>query len=151
MRSLRQLHRLEFRNDEAFLAYLRKSIRHRIVDEIRKARRRPVLVPTGRLESVSLGVSPLERVIARSQAQRYRDLLARLRDRDRQLIVLRVEQGLSYADIAAHLGMRTESAARMAIKRAILRLEAKMKRERRSETTRLKRNEGGPAKAGHYA
>jgi RNA polymerase sigma-70 factor (ECF subfamily) len=129
MRSLRQLNRFEFRHDEAFLAYLRKSIRHRIVDEIRRAHRRPALIALGTRESIDRGVSPLERLIAKSRMRRYRDQLATLSDRDRRLIVLRVEQGLSYADVAARLGMRTESAARMAITRAIHRLGAKMKRQ----------------------
>ena len=129
MRSLRQLDRFEFRHDEAFLAYLRKSIRHRIVDEIRRAHRRPALVALGTRESIDRGASPLERLIAKSRLQRYRDRLAALSSRDRRLIVLRVEQGLSYADVAARLGMRTESAARMAITRAIHRLGAKKKRQ----------------------
>jgi RNA polymerase sigma-70 factor, ECF subfamily len=142
MRSLRQLHRFEFRHDEALLAYLRKSIRHRIVDEIRRAKRRPALVPMGTLEAVDLAASPLERVVARSQTMRYRDSLARLSDRDRRLIVLRVEQGLSYADIAGHLGMRSESAARMGIKRAIQRLGAKMDcGDRRSSSCSAYRSE----------
>lgn len=128
IRGIRHRHRFEFRHDGAFLAYLRKSIRHRIVDEIRRARRRPVLVSMGPHESVDRGVSPLGRLIARSHARRYRQLLGRLSDRDRRLIVLRVEQGLSYAEIAGHLGMRTESAARMAIRRAIDRLGAKVNR-----------------------
>jgi RNA polymerase sigma factor (sigma-70 family) len=131
MKSIRHLHRFEFRHDEAFLAYLRKSIRHRIVDEIRRAKRRPRLVALGMYESADQGLSPLERVIARSQAKRYRDALASLREHDRRLIVLRVEYGLSYEDIAGHLGLRTESAARMALRRAIDRLGANVNRERR--------------------
>jgi RNA polymerase sigma factor (sigma-70 family) len=129
MRSLRQLHRFEFRHDGAFLAYLRKSIRHRIVDEIRRAHRRPALISLDRLESIDRGLSPLERLIAKSRMRRYRDRLATLSVRDRRLIVLRVERGLSYADVAARLGLRTESAARMAITRAIHRLGAKMRRQ----------------------
>ena len=65
MKSLRQLHRFEFRHDGAFLAYLRKSIRHRIVDEIRRAHRRPALISLSGLESIDWAVSPLERLIAK--------------------------------------------------------------------------------------
>lgn len=128
MKGIRQLHRFEFRHDEAFMAYLRTSIRHRIVDEIRRARRRPVVVPLDNHESVDLSVSPLERLLARSRAQRYRSALADLGDRDRRLIVLRVEHGLSYLDIATRLGMRTESSVRMAVKRALQRLGARVNR-----------------------
>jgi len=128
LKSFRRLERFEFRHDAAFLAYLRKSIRHRILDEIRRGLRRPMLVSIEDHDSVDLGVSPLDRLIARSHARRYRDQLAKLSDRDRRLIILRLEHGLSYADVAEHLGMRTESAARMAIKRAMQRLGAKMNR-----------------------
>ena len=44
---IRQLHRLEFRHEHAFLSYLLTSIRHRIVDEIRRTRRQPALVKVG--------------------------------------------------------------------------------------------------------
>jgi RNA polymerase sigma-70 factor, ECF subfamily len=125
LKSFRRLQRFEFRHDAAFLAYLRKSIRHRILDEIRRGQRRPMLVSIDDHDSVDVGLSPLERLIARSHARRYRDQLATLSDRDRRLIVLRLEHGLSYADVAEHLGMRTKSAARMAIKRALQRLGAK--------------------------
>lgn len=137
MKSLRQLHRFEFRHDGAFLAYLRKSILHRIVDEIRRAHRRPALISLSRLESIDRAVSPLERLIAKSHMRRYKDQLAKLSDRDRRLIVLRMEQGLSYADVAARLGMRTESAARMAITRAIRRLGAKANGQDRRRMLRV--------------
>jgi hypothetical protein len=41
---------------------------------------------------------------------------------------LRIEHGLSYSDVAEHLGMCSASAARMAITRAIRRLGLTMKR-----------------------
>ena len=44
---IRQLHHLEFRHEHAFLSYLLTSIRHRIVDEIRRIRRQPALVLVG--------------------------------------------------------------------------------------------------------
>ena len=151
MRSLRQLDRFEFRHDEAFLAYLRKSIRHRIIDEIRRAHRRPALVALGTRESIDRGVSPLERLIAKSRMRHYRDQLATLRVRDRRLIVLRVEQGLSYADVATRLGMRTETAARMAITRAIHRLGAKTKRQVRLKPDTTMAGRPKPATASRSA
>ena len=52
--------------------------------------------------------------------------LARLADRDRQLIVLRVVWGLPCRDVAARLSMRTEAAVHMAVKRALRRLEIRL-------------------------
>ena len=45
----------------------------------------------------------------------------------RDLIVARVEMGLSYEEIAEELGKPTGNAARMAIARALLRLAAELK------------------------
>jgi DNA-directed RNA polymerase specialized sigma24 family protein len=98
------------------------SIRHRIVDEIRRTRRQPALVLVGNW-NVDPSVSPLQRLITRENLRRYAKALACLADRDRQLIVLRLVQGLSCLDVADRLGMRSEAAVHMAVKRALRRLE----------------------------
>lgn len=126
MRGMRHVERFEFRHEGALVAYLRASIRHRIVDEIRKAKRRPMLVPLEGYETFDRGVSPLDRLISRSQAQRYKHALAGLSVRDRRLIELRVEYGLSYAEIAVRLRMCSESSVRMAVRRALSRLGARV-------------------------
>jgi RNA polymerase sigma factor (sigma-70 family) len=119
---IRQLHRLEFRHEHAFLSYLLTSIRHRIVDEIRRTRRQPALVLVGNW-NVDPSVSPLQRLITRENVRRYAKALACLADRDRQLIVLRLVRGLSCLDVADRLGMRSEAAVHMAVRRALQRLE----------------------------
>ena len=146
MKGMRNVDRFEFRHEEAFMAYLRASIRHRIVDEIRKMKRRPVLVPLDGYESLDRGVSPLERLIARSQARRYRRALANLCVRDRELIALRVEQELSYEAIAVRLGMRSVASVRMAVRRALCRLDARVNRSKPAASELC-----GPVEAGHYA
>jgi RNA polymerase sigma factor (sigma-70 family) len=124
---IRQLHRLELRHEHAFLCYLRTSIRHRIVDEIRRTRRQPTLVLHDYGDwNVDLSVSPLQRLITRENLRRYAKALARLADRDRQLIVLRVVRGLSCLEVAVQLGMRSEAAVHMAVKRALRRLEKRL-------------------------
>jgi len=125
---IRQLHRLELRHEQAFLSYLLTSIRHRIVDEIRRTRRHPALVPHDNWDwNVDPGVSPLQRLITRENLRRYAKALACLADRDRQLIVLRVVRGLSCLDVAVRLGMPSEAAVQMAAKRALRRLEKSLK------------------------
>ena len=123
---IRQLHRLEFRHEHAFLSYLLTSIRHRIVDEIRRTRRQPALVLVGNW-NVDPSVSPLQRLITRENLRRYAKALACLADRDRQLIVLRLVRGLSCLDVADRLGMRSEAAVHMAVRRALQRLEKSLK------------------------
>ena len=119
---IRQLHRLELRHEQAFLSYLLTSIRHRIVDEIRRTRRQPALVLVDDW-NVDPAVSPLQRLITRQNLRRYGKALARLTDHDRQLIVLRLVRGLSCLDVANRLGMPSEAAVHMAVKRALQRLE----------------------------
>ena len=85
------LDRFECRHRGAFLAYLRTSIRHRIVDELRKASRRRAAGPCS--EPVDGARSPLQRIIDQQNVERYAMALARLGARDRQLIMLRVGGG----------------------------------------------------------
>jgi RNA polymerase sigma-70 factor (ECF subfamily) len=122
---IRQLHRLEFRHEHAFLSYLLTSIRHRIVDEIRRTRRQPALLLVGDW-NVDPSVSPLQQLITRENLRRYARALVCLTDRDRQLIVLRMVRGLSCRDVADRLGMRSEAAVHMAAKRALQRLETSL-------------------------
>jgi RNA polymerase sigma factor (sigma-70 family) len=124
---IKHLDRFEFRHQQAFFAYLLTSIRHRIVDEVRRTSCRPVFVPLLEREVVDPTVSPLQRVIARENMERYGKAVALLGKRDRQLIALRLDEGLSYRDIAARLGVRTEMAVRMAIKRALHRLQSRLR------------------------
>jgi RNA polymerase sigma-70 factor, ECF subfamily len=124
LNGLRQLPRLELPHEQAFLSYLLTSIRHRIVDEVRRTRRQPAFVPDDDGNwSVDSGVSPLQRLITRESLRRYSQALACLADRDRQLIVLRLVRGLSSSDVAVRLGMPSEAAVRMGVKRALRRLE----------------------------
>jgi RNA polymerase sigma factor (sigma-70 family) len=121
---LRRLPRLELPHEQAFLSYLLTSIRHRIVDEVRRKRRQPafVLDDDGNW-SVDRGVSPLQRLITRESLRPYAQALACLADRDRQLVVLRLVRGLSCLEVAVQLDMPSAAAVRMAVRRALRRLE----------------------------
>ena len=125
---LRQLPRLELSHEQAFLSYLLTSIRHRIVDEVRKKRHQPafVLDEGGGDWSDGGGVSPLQRLITRESLRPYAQALASLSDRDRRLIVLRLVRGLSCADVAIRLGLPSDAAVRMAVKRALGRLRERL-------------------------
>jgi RNA polymerase sigma-70 factor (ECF subfamily) len=125
---LRQLPRLEFHHEQAFLAYLRTSIRHRIVDEVRRKRHQPYALEDDGDGYTDHGVSPLQRLITRESLRRYARALACLDDRDRQLIVLRLVRGLSCADIAVRLGMPSDAAVRMGVGRALGRLKKHLNR-----------------------
>jgi RNA polymerase sigma-70 factor (ECF subfamily) len=126
---VQRLHAFEPRHDGAFQAYLRQALLNRVRDEIRRAQRRGVADP---LDSgkTSPDPSPLEEAIGQEALERYEAALARLRPDDREAIVVRIEMGLPYADVAEALGKPTIAAAHMAVSRALVRLAREMSHER---------------------
>lgn len=126
VKTIKRLRHFDCRNRGALLAYLRRSVLNRIVDETRKYARR-VAVPFAPDDCPDRMPSPLEHVLGKEEVERYRAALGRLKPRDRQLIVLRVQQRLSYGDLAKRLGMASADAARIASKRAVWRFAAALK------------------------
>jgi RNA polymerase sigma-70 factor, ECF subfamily len=66
--------------------------------------------------------TPLEEAIGHESTRRYRLALERLAPDEQELIVGRIELGYSYDQLALASGRATPDAARMAVKRALLRL-----------------------------
>ncbi len=66
--------------------------------------------------------SPSGRVIREERARILRDNLARLKERDRQILTMRIDDGLSYSEIASRLGINV-STATSAYSRALQRLK----------------------------
>lgn len=117
----------EPRGDGALRAYLRQAVENRIRDELRRVARRPAVdnldadtqVPGG-------GPSPLDRAIDDQTWARYLSALKRLTPRERRLVVGRAELGYSFAQLAYIDGRASPDAARMALKRALVRLASEM-------------------------
>jgi RNA polymerase sigma-70 factor (ECF subfamily) len=106
-------------------AYLRQVLQHRIVDELRRAKRQPAraeLQPT----VADPAASPLQKTVGREAADRYEAALGRLRDVEREAVIARVELGFNYKDIAEALGTPSPDAARMTVVRALVRLSQEM-------------------------
>jgi RNA polymerase sigma-70 factor (ECF subfamily) len=101
-------------------AYLQQAIRNRICDAVRRSGRHPIVGIEG-VELVSKQ-SPLEDAIGEENASRYREALARLEADEQELIVGRIELGYGYEQLALATGRPSPDAARMAVKRALLRL-----------------------------
>jgi RNA polymerase sigma-70 factor (ECF subfamily) len=99
-------------------AYLRQALQHRIVDELRRAKRQPTVADPA--------ASPLQETIGREAADRYEAALGRLRDAEREAVIARVELGFDYKDIAEALGKPSPDAARMTVVRALVRLSQEM-------------------------
>ena len=111
----------------ALQAYLRQAVMNRIRDEIRRKARRPTQVELEETE-VDKARSPLEEAVGMEEIERYESALARLRPEEREAIILRVELGYTYEELAHLLGKPTSGAAHKATKRALVRLAEEMAR-----------------------
>ena len=111
----------------ALQAYLRQAVMNRIRDEIRRKARRPARVELEENE-VDRARSPLEEAVGMEEIERYENALARLRPEEREAIILRVELGYTYEEVARLLGKPTSGAAHKATKRALVRLAEEMAR-----------------------
>jgi RNA polymerase sigma-70 factor, ECF subfamily len=125
LQTFRNIDGFEHRGEGALQAYLRQAVMNRIRDELRKVPTRPASVELG-VDLPGDAVSPLEAAIGAETVDRYEAALARLRPDDRELIVARVELGLTYSEIAAATAKPSANAARMAVARAVVRLAEEM-------------------------
>lgn len=121
LHTLQRLDAFEPRHVGAMQAYLRRSVINRIRDEIRRIVRHPAAVALPE-DHPGDDTSPLELAIQNESYGRYRDALARLAPRDREMVVARLEVQWSHGEIAQHFGMPSVDAARMAVTRALKRL-----------------------------
>lgn len=110
-----------------FASFVYGIASHKVADAVRSATRSAV--PTEDLpDGPDDGPGPEEMAVAYTEAQRARDLLARLPGHLRELLVLRVVTGLSAEETGSLLGM-SAGAVRVAQHRALARLRAIALRE----------------------
>lgn len=117
----RHLHNIEPRHRDAIGSYLRQTIRNSIRDEIRRGER----VEVGGLPLTDAGDRhplPDAETQHREATARYRAAIARLEAGDQELIVGRLELGFSYDQLALATRRPSPDAARVAVRRALLRL-----------------------------
>ena len=125
MRALGGIDRFESRGEGAFLAYLRQILLNAIRDEIRRTTRRPAHDAVDR-DLPDPSPSAVERTIGKQTLERYEEALATLEERQREAVLLRVEFGYSYAQIAEAIGCPSANAARMVVSRALARMADRM-------------------------
>ena len=125
VRAFGRLDTFEPRQRQALRSYLRRAVRNRITDEVRRQERvgPPEAVDPDALPS---NASPLSEAVASETRRRYMDALARLSPADREAVVARLELNYSYKQIALMTGRETPDAARMAVKRVLLRIAEDM-------------------------
>lgn len=129
LRALDHVDGFEARREGAFLAYLRRILLNAVRDEIRRSARRP----TQDVESAELPApdpSLLEQQIGRDTLEAYEAALTRLTEAQREAVIMRLEFGYSYPQVADAMGRTTPNAARMLVARAIVQLAEEMDEHR---------------------
>jgi RNA polymerase sigma factor (sigma-70 family) len=128
VRTVGHMNSFEPQHDGALQSYLRQAVLHRIRDEIRRKHREPdreAMDDNARAASPS----PEDEAAAVELFEAYEAALQRLREDDREAIVLRVDFEVPYREIARIMGKPSEEAAQMAVSRALVRLAREMGRK----------------------
>lgn len=126
---LRNLGQLDTADPQALARYLAIAIRNRIADEVRRASHGEV---ANRItDPADPRASPLEEAIDSESHRQYRAALLSLAADDQALLVGRIEMGLSFEELALVTKRASPDAARVATRRAALRLARAMGRSDR--------------------
>lgn len=125
IRALDRIATFEHRGQGAFLAYLRQILVNASRDEIRKAGRRPIR------EEVDPSItdqrrSPFEQTLDQQTREAYEAALQSLEEHQRNAVILRLEFGMSFAEVAIELGSPSADAARMVVSRALTKMAEAM-------------------------
>ena len=124
---LRNLGEIHAADPEALAKYLAIAIRNRIADEVRRASHGEVANRIS--DPADARASPLEEAIDSENHRHYRAALLTLADDDQALLVGRIELGLSFDELALVTKRNSPDAARVATRRAALRLARAMGRK----------------------
>lgn len=116
-------------HDRALSAYLHQAVVNRIRDEYRKGRNRPIRRELEDDQPDSRP-SPLDQAMTAELLDAYHAALDRMRPEERDLVVSRIELGLTYEEIADVLAKPNANAARSAVVRAFERLGQEMRHGR---------------------
>src|SRR5262245_3498673 len=126
VKALDRLDQFEHRREGAFLAYLRQILINQIRDEVRQGSK--MMQPLELSDAlVSSDPTPLQQAIGRQALEAYDVALSRLTSQHRQAVILRIEFGFNYAQVAEALGSPSPNAARLVVSRALVRLASLMR------------------------
>lgn len=133
--ALRRLHKFEYRGEGSFLAWLLKGAEYEIMGRIRalEAKKRTADGAVVALDAAGDVIPSNEASASQVHdeaelAERIRDALQQLPDREREIIVLRRYMELDTAEICEEMGLPTEGAVRALLSRAQARLAGMLTR-----------------------
>ena len=122
---MRKLDQFEPRHEGAFQGYVFRTMINRVLDELRRANRKPAGSPLDS-QQPSPSPSPFELAAGQQLRDRYESALLRLKDSDRDAIVARIELELSWSEVMIALEKPSTAAAQMAVTRALVKLAREM-------------------------
>lgn len=125
IRAMNNLQRFEFRGTGSFLGYLRQILLNSVREEVRRSSTRGGGVELDKVDIVDDQASAVEQIAGAERLRDYEAALAELPRKSQELIVMRIEFGMSFPEIAAELGMQAD-AVRMAVSRALLRMTKRL-------------------------
>ena len=125
MRGFERLDSFHRRGHGSFLANLTTIVLNQIRDEARRLSTRMPHEAIGE-EVPQAGPDPIEAAVGRDVVRDYEAALEALRPSQREAVILRLEMGYSYDEIAESAGLRSANAARMTVTRALVRLAERM-------------------------
>lgn len=119
--ALKKLDQFKSQHEGALLAYLRMSLLNAIRGEIRRVGRAGIVESMPEDGEVQGADSMVPRLDS-DQWLDYEKALAKLSEPKREAVLLRIEFGMSYAEIASALDRPSEAAASMMVTRALVEL-----------------------------
>jgi RNA polymerase sigma factor (sigma-70 family) len=129
LRAFQSLPTFEAEGNGAFFGFLRTIVLNLLRDEVRRLTRRPLSVELPE-EFPDAFSSPLASAVTLETLKAYEFAMQQLDEPERDVVIMRIELGLSHQDIAAMTSSPTPNAARMRVARALARL-AELMREYR--------------------
>lgn len=125
VRALNNIDSFESRRPGALLAYLRTILMNAVREEIRRSGRHPTdALPERDLPDQQPSV--LEELMGRETLDAYESALAALTDKQRQAVILRLEFGMTFPEIACELEADSPDAVRMLVTRGLVALARAM-------------------------
>jgi RNA polymerase sigma-70 factor (ECF subfamily) len=119
LNALERVHSVDADKKGNFLAYMRKILVNKVRDEVRRSAKKPqITVLTDAIASDA--PSPLEETLEKESLAAYYRALSRLSPRQRKALILRIEHGFSYQQVAGEIGSPSADAARMVIARGLV-------------------------------
>jgi len=128
LQTFRRIDKIELRGEGALQAYLHTAVINRIKDEMRRVARRPIDDLDEEQQFASSDPTPFDQVMDGENEATYKRALAMLMEDDRALVVGRMELGYTYEQLAVMSRRPTAAAARMAVRRAVVKLAEYMSR-----------------------